>query len=80
MAVRLRFSLAADSVPAVWRQVAKDGADLPAAQSKPGPAAIVLSVGETADAAFLATAPGTYRLTVGPPGGPVIWSQAVNAR
>jgi FtsP/CotA-like multicopper oxidase with cupredoxin domain len=80
MAVRLRFSLAADSVPAVWRQVAKDGADLPPAQSQPGPAAIVLAVGETADAAFLAPAPGSYRLTVGRLGGPVIWSQVVSAR
>lgn len=79
MAGLLRFSLVADSAPAVWRKIAKDGADLPPEQSEPGPAVTMLSVGETADAAFLAPAPGSYRLTVGPPRGPVIWSQAVTA-
>ena len=80
MAVQLRFSLAADSGLAVWRKVAKDGADLPPEQSRSGPAAIVLAVGETADASFTPSAPGSYRLTVGPRVGPVIWSQTVTAR
>jgi hypothetical protein len=80
MAVQLRFSLAADSGLAAWRKVAKDGADLPPEQSRSGPAAIVLAVGETADASFMPSAPGSYRLTVGPPRGPVIWSQTVTTR
>lgn len=79
MAGLLRFSLVADSAPVVWRKIAKDGADLPSEQSQPGPAAILLSVGETADAAFLAPAPGTYRLTVGLPRRPLIWSQTITA-
>ena len=77
MAVRLRFSLAADSGLAVWRPVAKDGFDLPPRQAQPVPAAMVLAVGETADAAFLADSPGVYRLTVGRPEQPAIWSQVV---
>ncbi len=80
MAVRLGFSLAADSGLAVWRPIAKDGADLPPQLARPGPAVLSLAVGETADAAFQPTAPGKYRLTAQPPDRPVIWSQAVTVR
>ncbi len=80
MAVRLRFSLAADSGLAVWQPIAKDGFDLPRQQAQPAPAVMMLAVGETADAAFLPTTPGVYRLTVGRPERPAFWSQVVTVR
>lgn len=80
MAVRLRFSLRADADDAIWRPLAKDGADLPAAQARPGPAALSLSVGETADVAFLPAGSGDYRLAAAAPDGRVVWHQEVVAR
>lgn len=64
MAYRLMFSLARDSTPATWRPLAKDGADLPPAQSRPGPAKTALAVGETRDVEFLPPSPGQYVLSV----------------
>lgn len=78
MAVRLRFALLADSSLVSWQPVAKDGADLPQTQAREGPAAVALSVGETADVVFLPPAKGEYRLTVSRPGEPVFWSQMVS--
>lgn len=52
-----------DSIIA-WRRVAKDGADLPAAQAIRGPASQVLDVGETFDAE-LALEPGEYTFVAG---------------
>ena len=80
MAIRLRFALAADSGLATWRPVAKDGADLPPMQAALGPAALLLAVGETADAEFQPPAPGTYRLTATAPNGRVVWGQSLVAR
>jgi FtsP/CotA-like multicopper oxidase with cupredoxin domain len=82
MAGRVSFSLtaAADSGPAVWQPLAKDGADLPPDQAHPAPATRMLAVGETADAAFLPTTPGAYRLTASSPGRPAFWTQAVTVR
>jgi FtsP/CotA-like multicopper oxidase with cupredoxin domain len=80
MAVRLRFALAADSGLVTWRPVAKDGADLPPAQAAPGPAALFLAVGETADAEFQPPGPGTYRLTATAPNGRVVWGQSLVVR
>ena len=45
----LRFSLLADTVPVKWRAVAKDGADLPAAQAVMRPARLMIGVGEAYD-------------------------------
>lgn len=64
VAYRLTFTLARDSTPATWRPVAKDGADLPPAQSGPGPAKTALSVGETRDFEFVPPLPGEYVLSV----------------
>jgi FtsP/CotA-like multicopper oxidase with cupredoxin domain len=46
---RFRFFLMRDSSIVSWRQIAKDGADLPASQRKLVPAVRALDVGETAD-------------------------------
>ncbi len=79
MAYRLTFSLARDSTPATWRPLAKDGADLPPAQSGPGPAKTALSVGETRDFEFVAPSPGEYVLSV--TAGPFkLWQQKLVAR
>ena len=80
MAVPLRFSLSADSVAAVWRLVARDGAELPGPLAKEGPAVLSLPVGSTAEYEFLPQAPGTYRLTATPPGRPSVWRQVVMVR
>ena len=47
--VPLRFSILRDTVPVVWRAVAKDGADLPRTQATVRPARQILGVGETYD-------------------------------
>lgn len=56
------FELVRDSVAVGWRPVAKDGFELPAVQSVAGPARRTLWPGETFDAEFSPTAPGTYHL------------------
>jgi hypothetical protein len=61
---RVIFSLMSDSALAVWRPVAKDGADLPAALSTPRPAYLLTGPGETADFAFTPARPGELRLEV----------------
>ena len=80
MAGMLGISLAADSGAVEWQPIAKDGADLPQEQSRRGPAALTLAVGETADATFRPSGPGEYRLTFAPPAGPIAWSQRVTVR
>lgn len=52
---------------AMWRAVARDGADLPASQRTLQKAVTVMDAGETADFELPAAAPGSYRLQVGPP-------------
>jgi manganese oxidase len=66
-AQRLRFALLADSTPASWRPIGMDGATLPPARAMPGRASIVLPVGSTMDAEFVAPAAGEYLLTVSIP-------------
>ena len=80
MAGLLGISLVADSGPVRWRPIAKDGADLPPEQSRAGPAAFTLAVGETADAEFKPSGQGEYRLTMTLPVGPVVWNQPVTVR
>ncbi len=47
-----------------WRPVAKDGADLPAAQQTPVPARLLAGPGETADFEFTPKEPGDVRLEI----------------
>jgi FtsP/CotA-like multicopper oxidase with cupredoxin domain len=58
----LTFEIVRDSTVVQWRPVAKDGFELPSAQSAVGPATRTLWVGETFDAAFAPTEPGLYQL------------------
>ena len=62
-----------------WRPVGRDGADLPPALTRPGPALKVLDVGTTFDAHWT-PARGRYVLEVGYAGTPQYWSQAIVAR
>lgn len=58
-----RVSLLRGDTPVTWRQVAKDGADLPDRQLRDGPAELRIFVGETYD--FLwSPEPGDYTLRV----------------
>ncbi len=58
-----RVSLTAGDEPVTWRQIAKDGADLPPTLARDVPARLRIHVGETYD--FLWTPePGTYTLGV----------------
>jgi FtsP/CotA-like multicopper oxidase with cupredoxin domain len=51
---------------AVWRPVARDGAELPLSQQRAGRAASIIDVGETADFELPVAEPGTYKLVIGP--------------
>jgi hypothetical protein len=52
------------SAPVIWRQVARDGADLPPQQSLAGPARTRVDVGITKDFQFTPTKPGELILEV----------------
>lgn len=61
----MRLELRRDSVLLAWRPLAKDGADLPAAEQVVGPARRgVMGIGETFDAEFTPDAPGNLQLTL----------------
>jgi FtsP/CotA-like multicopper oxidase with cupredoxin domain len=62
--VPLILSLLSDSVPVMWRAVAKDGADLPLAQAQTRPATLRIGVGETYDFEFTPARPGSLVLRV----------------
>jgi FtsP/CotA-like multicopper oxidase with cupredoxin domain len=55
-------SLMLDNLPANWRALAKDGADLPESQATKRAATQVISVGETYDFEFSPEKPGAYQL------------------
>ncbi|HET6617019.1 MAG TPA: hypothetical protein VFH69_04340, partial [Gemmatimonadota bacterium] len=57
-----RIRLVHDGFPAMWRAVAKDGADLQRRLRTMGYADVVVSVGETMDFEFRPSEPGEYRL------------------
>lgn len=61
-AVVVNLTLRRDTTVMEWRPVAKDGADLPTALRKWGPAGQALTVGETYDVEFTPPSPGTYEL------------------
>ncbi len=57
-------SLRGDGAPVTWRPVAKDGADLPPAQTSPQAAEQTISVGETYDFEFSPSEPAELRLEI----------------
>ena len=61
---RVVLSLRNDTTVARWRAVAKDGADLPAAQATMRPANLVMGPGETADFEWSPRRPGRWRLEI----------------
>ncbi len=64
VAVAARFSLRRDTTLVTWKPIAKDGADLPAAQSVSRRALQAVMVGETYDFEFKPPEPGTYELLI----------------
>ncbi|MGH2652327.1 MAG: hypothetical protein ACRDHK_14085, partial [Actinomycetota bacterium] len=65
-AARQRFSILRDTTVQTWRALAKDGADLPAAQATERSAVQWVAVGEIYDFEFLPLLPGEYALVRGP--------------
>ncbi len=61
---RVIFSLMSESALAMWRPLAKDGADLPASQRRLRPAYLLTGPGETADFEFTPAVRGELRLEV----------------
>ena len=67
----LVVSLMGGAGPVMWREVAKDGADLPASQVVARPAKLLFAPGEIYDFDFTPNAAGALSLQFGdPPGGP----------
>ena len=65
----LTLVVLADSVPILWRAIAKDGADLPGAQAHIQPARVRLGVGETADFELTPEKPGELKVRALDPAG-----------
>ena len=63
-----------------WRNVAKDGMDLPGDQSRVGPAEVQMGNGETYDFEFSPTSPGDLHLDVTNAGGDLLTRMAVQVR
>jgi manganese oxidase len=62
--VDLRVRLTSDDKPVQWRIIAKDGADLPAAQLKFSRADMPITVGETYDVEYQSDTPGVANLQI----------------
>lgn len=60
----ITIALLTGDTPANWREIAKDGADLPASQRLMQPARLRVSVGETYDFEFVPERPGLLTLDV----------------
>src|SRR5204863_1654272 len=58
----LRMEIRQDTALVSWRPLAKDGADIPAADRSLRKATQTLSIGETMDVEFFPTRPGDYKL------------------
>jgi hypothetical protein len=56
------FRLGGDSTTAIWTPVAKDGADLPAEQSTPRAAYVLMGAGENEEFLYTPERPGIMRL------------------
>jgi len=67
----IQVSLAGGTGPVMWREVAKDGADLPASQAVTRPAALLFAPGEIYDFEFTPAAAGPLTLRFGDPPSPV---------
>jgi FtsP/CotA-like multicopper oxidase with cupredoxin domain len=74
------FEVVRDSVHVGWRALAKDGFELPTAQAVEGPARRTLWPGETFDAEFAPSVPGTYRLRMVRYNGKVAYDRTVRVR
>lgn len=74
------YELVRDTVPAVWRAVAKDGFELPTSQRVAGPARRSMWPGETFDAEFAPTQPGTYQLRMISEKGQVVYRRVLQVR
>ncbi|MGI8619973.1 MAG: multicopper oxidase domain-containing protein [Gemmatimonadaceae bacterium] len=61
---RVQFTITSDTAVAMWRPVAKDGADLPESQRALRPAFLLTGPGETADFEFTPAAPGELELNI----------------
>jgi manganese oxidase len=71
----LRVRMAGNDALLQWKVIAKDGADLPAAQMKSSAAETLITVGETYDVEFQAERPGTVNLQIWLPDFPVLVTQ-----
>jgi hypothetical protein len=67
----LVVSLMGGAGPVMWREVAKDGADLPASQAVTRPAALLFAPGEIYDFDFTPGAAGPLTFRFGDPPSPV---------
>ena len=74
---RTRVELWHDSTLVSWRPLARDGADLPARFQHELPARTPMTIGETADFAFLPSAGGNWRLVVRALVGTVLGTQPI---
>ena len=74
------FERVRDSLPVVWRPMAKDGYELPSTQAIVGPSQRTLWPGETFDAEFAAAAMGTYHLRMISDKGVVVYERTVHVR
>lgn len=70
------YTLKRESKLVTWRAVAKDGAELPAAQAKVQPSKVSMMAGETYDYEFTPT-PGEYMLSGTVDGGGPAWHQRI---
>ncbi len=61
---RVQFSIVSDTSVAMWRPVAKDGADLPKSQRTLQPAFLLTGPGETADFEFTPASVGELQLNI----------------
>ncbi len=71
------FAIYRGSTLVTWRQLARDGADLPPTLAISGPSQVMLDVGETSDFEFVPTL-GVYRLVAGDPAKP-LWAQVLQS-
>ncbi|HJQ67096.1 MAG TPA: multicopper oxidase domain-containing protein [Gemmatimonadales bacterium] len=75
----VRVSVLRDSTPVMWRPLAKDGMNLPPAQTTPRASGMLVRVGETFDAA-ISPEPGTYVVTVALPTGRPVYHRVLRVR
>jgi FtsP/CotA-like multicopper oxidase with cupredoxin domain len=77
---RILFTLARDTTPLAWRALAKDGAELPAAQATIRPARLLTGPGETADFEVQLPRPDSVTLIISAPYATRPWTMRVPVR